>query len=119
MEIQQKLRTEYFHFQGQTWDIRLAKKLITQSDYTVFQIDRLTIPFTNPPLLNEEHVDSVNLDDPLLFAKYYDNDGKDLGYLFVDGYHRVNKAKRKGVRYLRCIYLTPEHSKQIVKNDTN
>lgn len=65
--------------------------------------------YCNSDSFNEAHIDSVNLDKPIILAEIAPN-----RYNVIDGNHRVEKAKRTGSSSLPCYRLQPiQHTKYL------
>lgn len=58
--------------------------------------------------INEAHAATVDLTKPLIAAPI-----EDAGYLVIDGWHRVWKARNLGVETLPVHYLTAEEERLI------
>ncbi len=94
---------ETFQMLAWKWDITAAKQL-TQGREPTGQLD----PQTWAGMLyliriDHAHAASVNLDEPLIAVPI-----PDVGWLIVDGWHRIHKALTQGVEKLPVIVLTAE-----------
>lgn len=53
------------------------------------------------PRINESHLDSVDISIPVILAEIAPSI-----FNLIDGHHRVEKAKRSGLKTLKCFRLT-------------
>jgi hypothetical protein len=51
--------------------------------------------------INEDHIDSVNVNKPVILAEIAPS-----RYNLIDGNHRVEKARRAGIKLLSCYKIT-------------
>jgi hypothetical protein len=89
------------------WNVSRARKLATANPLLDFHLDFGLTPAQLHQQycgLDEAYAMETDLKEPLLFVPFQGE------AQLVDGFHRVMKALKTGVRVLPCYVLTPEQS---------
>jgi hypothetical protein len=110
---------EYFQFAGAAYNVTKALELVKdrepegEIDPTVWA-DAYIGPegkMSTGVSVNWDHVDEVDLNKPILLAWYVSK--VQSGNIVIDGYHRLAKGRRLGVKQLRAYVLTEEESSKV------
>lgn len=110
---------EYFQFARAAYNVTKALQIVAdrepieEVDPTVWA-DSYIGPdggMSTGVSVNWDHVDEVDLDKPILLAWYVSK--AQSGNIVIDGYHRLAKGRRLGVKHLRAHILTKEESEKV------
>ena len=82
---------------------RLIEYLNSENSDNALSTVNVSEFFSGFSQINESHIDSVDISRPVIIAEIAPN-----RYNLIDGNHRVEKAKRGGIKILPCYRLTVE-----------
>lgn len=103
------MRHEVFNFFHHIWDVEMAKNIVR--NYEVSEVEIKQIPFWRTIVIDKDYALTTDLNNPIILAHSFDNDGNSIGVLMIDGHHRCYKAEKEGIeKLLLTFYL-----KRIVK----
>ena len=107
---------DYFRFLAAIWDVTLAKNIVKGDGRPVTGHVKLSDLDSYGGLIgvDEEHAKTVDLDEPIIIAHIWSADEtEDLGFMPIDGWHRIHRARLEGRETLNCYVLTDRESKQV------
>jgi hypothetical protein len=104
---------EFFMMQGQSWDVRKAKRIIFEKprETTQFPVDSVKYCLTNGSVNVGGDYKSADLSIPIILTS---TKGDSVSGQFpIDGWHRIAKAIELGVEFIPAYVLSPEENKEV------
>lgn len=104
---------EIFTFLKKRWSICKAKEIIKakKKKTMAFEVNSVSciLPFIH---INEEHALSseINLDSPCIMIECDSKGG--IEHMFIDGWHRIWRAKHEGKEILRTYLLSSKEAEE-------
>lgn len=99
---------EAFHLGAWVFDVTRALEITITTPATTIAVD-LIRPIAGLIWVNPSAVSRADMSRPILLAYVPEMDG----YLPIDGWHRIHRAIRDGIRELPAVRLTKQQSESV------
>lgn len=114
---------EWFQFVTRSWNVQKAKRILKKKSYESIEIEIDTFAkllsqeketskgrmFVMGVGIDEEKLDKINLDFPLVAVH-----DPVLESMVIDGWHRIAKAQKLGIKILNGFLLDEEDSRKVL-----
>lgn len=103
---------EVFRFFMREWDVEHAKEIIRENPRPLQRYNpEYAKSFMGMIATYPEIMEFADLSHPIIVATL--DDGGEISHLPIDGWHRLKKAQKMGVKSLPAYVLTLEETKEI------